>query len=100
MDTIQEFKAHQNVFPGDQIRIETNIIKRSEDDIYFNARSYIDGKNAAKSHLLSVNQVLNPQEHSFTQRHLFTHLPFLERVSILGLTALLTKVYPLEITHR
>ena len=48
MDTIQEFKAHQNVFPGDQIRIETNIIKRSEDDIYFNARSGIDGKECSE----------------------------------------------------
>lgn len=48
LDTIQEFKAHQNVFPGDQIRIETNIIKRSEDDIYFNARSYIDGKECSE----------------------------------------------------
>ncbi|MEK9727784.1 MAG: acyl-ACP--UDP-N-acetylglucosamine O-acyltransferase [Candidatus Margulisiibacteriota bacterium] len=43
LDKILMFDAFKNVFPGDQIRIET-YLKKTEDDFFtFNARAYVDG---------------------------------------------------------
>ena len=48
LDKISSFSALENVFPGDQIRLETYLKKQTDDAFTFNARSYVDGKEISE----------------------------------------------------
>ncbi len=48
LDKILAFDAFKNLFPGDQIRIETYIKKQDNDFFTFNARAYNDGSECSE----------------------------------------------------
>ena len=71
LDKISSFSAIENVFPGDQIRIETYLKKQTDDSFTFNARSYVDGKEITVM-LYHPNPTPLHLVHLFTQQHRFT----------------------------
>ena len=48
LDTIESFSALQDVYPGDQLRLETEYVTQTDESAQFKSRSYVDGSQCSE----------------------------------------------------